>query len=225
MLQNMNLSGGAEIPSGAPADDIDFSILRKMCRIKGVLPTSRACDVSLLETITFNPDFQEVFAMSQTDGPAESVGIKANRKECDLAVLAALPKEREAVEVVFGKGKTLRIEDDPHVYKEIYLEIAGKRKRVILAVLPTMGNTRAGVSAANFFRSFKTRKVFMVGIAGGTPLPGNSSDHVRLGDVVIGQSVFEWDFIKREEGGEVVYRDSDQRLSQEVFQFVANFKS
>ncbi|MBD9507970.1 hypothetical protein IB277_14595 [Ensifer sp. ENS07] len=223
VFQNMNLSGGISIPSGAPSDDIDFLALLKMSRTSGLLQRIRDCDISRLESITFDPAFQEVFAMSQTDGAAERI-IK-DAEVCDLAILTALPKEREAVEVVFGKGKTLEVDGDPQLYKEIFVQIAGKRKRVILAVLPTMGNARAGVTAANFFRSFKTKHAFMVGIAGGAPLPGTPLEHVRLGDVVIGQSVFEWDHVKRTAGGEVTYRDSDQRLSQKIFQLVANFKS
>ena len=225
VFQKMTLSGGADIPSGARDDDIDLSLLLKMCRMKEFLPIIRDCKISHLETIPFNPVFQEIFAMSQTDGTADSDAVAVGLPECDLVILTALPKEREAVEVVFGKGKPFRVAGDPQLYKQINLEIAGRQKRIVLAVLPTMGNVRAGVAASNALRSFKTKNAFMVGIAGATPFPAMPSDHVRLGDVVIGQSVLEWDFGKRSADGSLEVRDSGQRLSHDVFQFVANLRS
>lgn len=226
VFQNMGISTGEVIPSAKPRDDIDFAALLKQCRSRGILAEIRDCPVEKLETMAFHPSFEEAFRFSQTDGYASMTEIqKTLRYKVDLAILTALPKEREAVEVVFGKGRDKQFDNDPHVYKLINYEIDGMVKEIAVAVLAEMGNTLSGVTSTDFMRSIDATHTIMVGIAGGCPLPTNAQEDIRLGDVVIGQSIMEIDFLKRKPDGSIEYRDSPQKVSYSLTQMVRNLQS
>jgi nucleoside phosphorylase len=161
-------------------------------------------------------------------GPAELKGPDADnnvRKKVDLAVLTALSKEMQAVEAVFGNGRTISRPNDPHLYKWIELKIGTEVKTIVVAAPSAIGNVRAAVIALDLMRSFEPRYVVMVGIAGGCPNPGQPSEHVRLGDVVIGDSVLEYDHVKRTGDGELELRDSAQRIAYSWSQAVVHLKS
>tara|TARA_Y100000815_G_scaffold72800_1_gene61563 strand:+ start:21281 stop:22945 length:1665 start_codon:yes stop_codon:yes gene_type:complete len=226
VFQNMAISTGDVIPSANPKDDIDFAALLKQCRSRGLLAEIKDCPIDKLETMAFQSSFEEAFRFSQTDGYASMNEVqKPQRYKVDLAILTALPKEREAVEMVFGEGRDKQFENDPHVYKLIDYEIDGMVKQIAVAVLSEMGNTLSGVTSTDFMRSIDAAHTVMVGIAGGCPLPNNAQEDVRLGDVVIGQSIMEIDFLKRKPDGSIEYRDSPQKVSYSLTQMVRNLQS
>ncbi|WFP64779.1 hypothetical protein [Mesorhizobium sp. WSM4904] len=226
VFQNMSVLGGDVVPSGRRHDDIDFGSLVKVCRASGILKRIRGCHVQELESLCFEQTFQEAFAMSQTGGYVQGSNDRSpSPMRVDLAILTALPKEREAVEAVFGTGHPFRVDGDPHIYKMIDFEIQGTVKKVVVAVLSEMGNVRAGVTGTDLLRSFSPSMVLMVGIAGGCPNPSHFSEHVRLGDVVVARSVLEYDHVKRLSDGTVEFRDSPQRLSYTIAQIVAALRS
>jgi nucleoside phosphorylase len=184
--------------------------------------------VGNLERLAFDSRFLEAFSMSQTAGSAELIGREAGgnvRKRVDLAILTALSKEMEAVEAVFGKGRTISRPTDPHLYKWIDLKIGTEVKTIVVAAPSAIGNVRAAVTALDLMRSFEPRYVVMVGIAGGCPNPCEPSEHVRLGDVVIGDSVLEYDHVRRTLGEELEVRDSPQRIAYSWSQAVVHLKS
>jgi nucleoside phosphorylase len=225
IFQKMNSFGGDLVPSGNPGDDIDFSSLLKMCRANGFLTRINNSQINELDTLCFDPKFQEAFSMSQIDGTVQSASPAHHLIEVDLAILTALPKEREAVEEVFGKGELKTIDGDPNIYRVIRIDVDGSTKTVVLGVLSGMGNTRSGSSSADFLRSFNARHTLLLGIAGGCPNPSNFESHVRLGDVVIGQSILEHDLVKRLVGGKIEVRDTAQRLSYSITQIVRHMQS
>lgn len=226
VFQRMGISTGDVIPSAKPKDDIDFAALLKQCRSRGLLAEIRDCPIEKLETLAFHPSFQEAFQFSQTDGYALMTGPqKPQRYKVDLAILTALPKEREAVEMVFGVGRDKHFDNDPHIYKLIDFHVDGMVKQIAVAVLAGMGNTLSGVTSTDFMRSFDAAHTIMVGIAGGCPLPANAEEDIRLGDVVIGQSIMETDFLKRKPDGSIEYRDSPQKVSYSLTQMVRNLQS
>jgi nucleoside phosphorylase len=228
VFQRMSALGGDLVPSGCPGEDIDFVDLAKACRVAGVLEEIRRCPVGKLERLAFDSRFLEAFSMSQTAGSAESTGLDAGnsvRKKVDLAVLTALSKEMEAVEAVFGNGRTIGRRNDPHLYKWIELKVGTELKTIVVAAPSAIGNVRAAVTAMDLMRSFKPRYVVMVGIAGGCPNPCEPSDHFRLGDVVIGDSVLEYDHVKRTVDGRLEVRDSAQRIAYSWSQAVVHLRS
>lgn len=225
VFQKMSISAGDIIPSGKPTDDIDFPALVKHCRVRNILRKIRNHPIDKLETLAFGRDFVEAFTYSQTNGFAQMTNPAPERYPVDLAILTALPKEREAVEAVFGKGRDKQFKNDPHIYKIIDFKVGDATKTIAVGVLSAMGNTRSGVTSTDFLRSFDAKHTVMVGIAGGCPLPEKGEDDIRLGDVVIGESVLEYDYVKRLEDGSVEVRDSPQRLSYSLTQVVRSLQS
>jgi nucleoside phosphorylase len=223
VFQNMIRFGSGNIPSGNPRDDIDFSALVKMCRGKRVIERILDCPINLLDTFCFDNDFVEAFTMSQTDGFA-AVPAQAEF-QTDLAILTAIPKEREAVEAVFGPSRIKRFPDDPNVYRLIEFEVDGSKKNIVVAVLSDMGNTLSASTATDFLRSCKPKHIWMIGIAGGCPKPSDAVEDIRLGDVVIGRTILESDFGKLLPDGTFEVRDSPQRVSYQLTQFVKQFQS
>lgn len=79
--------------------------------------------------------------------------------------------------------------------------------KVALAITSGDGNNKAAIRAEKMLQHFpKLDVIFMVGIAGGAPaLPlyaGSDTDtinekHVRLGDIVVSNGVFQYDYIKK----------------------------
>ena len=71
-------------------------------------------------------------------------------------------------------------------YTEGSIPGSGGVHRVVLALLPDMGNNSAAHRATLLLEHFPmVHTVLMVGIAGGAPNPAKPEDHVRLGDIVV----------------------------------------
>lgn len=83
---------------------------------------------------------------------------------------------------------------------------SGEIHKVALARTIGDNNNKAAIRAAKLLEHFPNLEViFMVGIAGGTPvLPGVYDDdplnhldkHVRLGDIVVSKGIFQYDYVK-----------------------------
>jgi nucleoside phosphorylase len=213
VFQRLVYLGGMRVPSKTPAEDIQFDLLVKACRVSGILEDIRGADPDKLDELASDPRFQNAFRGTHTAGPFERLGgTMSSKKKVDLAIVAALPKEREAIEAIFGVGKPYSVEHDPHVYKLINLEIAGREYSVAVATQSDMGNARAAVTAANMLRTFEPGLFALVGIAGGCPDPTDPDTHIRLGDVVVSTSVIEYDHVKRNADGSLDARDYPQRV-------------
>ena len=221
VFQNMSVLGGDNVPSGSPSEDIDYGSLLKILRSAGLLERVRRSTPEQLEQLPFEPMYAEAITMSQTEGFAEKAGpVVPESLTVDLAIVVALPKEREAVEEVFGVGKNLKVSNDPHVYKLIEIQFEGRPKRIVVATLSEMGNARASITSTEVLRSFSPRFILMIGIAGGMPKPAKPEEHVRLGDVVIGRTILEYDHVKRKQDGDIEVRDAAQRISAMITQLV-----
>ncbi|EXJ80944.1 hypothetical protein A1O3_07232 [Capronia epimyces CBS 606.96] len=119
-----------------------------------------------------------------------------DRDDFEIAIICALPIERDAVEVLleaeyetdgFSYGKAAR---DPNAYTTGRLG----NQDVVLAYMPGMGTISAAAVAANLRISFKRIKLgIVVGICGGVPKTSDGEEIV-LGDVIISTSVIQVDF-------------------------------
>ena len=85
---------------------------------------------------------------------------------------------------------------------------SGAYHNIALARMSGAGTNNAAIRAANMINHFPNLKIiFMVGIAGGTPvIPSHFNEldsdqileqHVRLGDIVVGDSIIQYDYVKR----------------------------
>jgi nucleoside phosphorylase len=129
----------------------------------------------LLEDIAYDPRFIVAFRGTHSAGPFDQAASAKmpTKRQIDLAIITALPKEREAVEAVFGEGRALTLEGDPHVYHFLELDVAGRIRTVVIGTPSDMGNARAAVIATDMLRTFSPRFTALVGIAGGCPTPEN----------------------------------------------------
>ena len=126
-----------------------------------------------------------------------------------VGVITALPKEYAAVyamldgPVEVGKGGR-----GQRTYTEGSIPGSGGVHRVVLALLPDMGNNSAAHRATLLLEHFpRVGMLLMVGIAGGAPNPAKPEDHVRLGDIVVSGShgIVQYDYVAETES-ETVHR-------------------
>ncbi|PQK08914.1 hypothetical protein BB8028_0001g09860 [Beauveria bassiana] len=111
------------------------------------------------------------------------------REECTIAWVCALNVEFEAsLYMLDDQYKLPSIADDENAYM---LGSIGKHKVVMTCLAGQNGTNRAAVVVTNLRRSFKgIHTIFVVGIGGGAP---SMDDDIRLGDVVVGTSVIQYD--------------------------------
>lgn len=119
-----------------------------------------------------------------------------------FGIITALSKEYAAVLVMLqnpveknfpgsGAGRRFLVGDIP--------ARSGKH-RVVLLLLPDMGNNPAAIGATLLHNYFPTvDSIIMVGIAGGVPNSVKPEDNVRLGDVVVSDrnGVVQYDYVKQ----------------------------
>ncbi|KAL4860638.1 hypothetical protein BDV12DRAFT_94262 [Aspergillus spectabilis] len=126
-----------------------------------------------------------------------------SRNDFAIAIICALPLEAEAVETLFDEhydrlGKHYgKAPGDANAYINGRL---GKHD-VVLCYMPEMGKRSAAGVASSLKISYRGVKLALViGICGGAPSPPDYQE-IFLGDVVISDSVIEYDFGKQYPGG------------------------
>ncbi|KAL5000016.1 purine and uridine phosphorylase [Aspergillus recurvatus] len=126
-----------------------------------------------------------------------------NRNDFAIAIICALPLEAEAVEALFDEhydrlGKHYgKQPSDANAY------INGRigKHDVVLCYMPEMGKRSAAGVASSLKISYRGVKLaLVVGICRGVPSPPEYQE-IFLGDVIIGDSVIEYDFGRQYPGG------------------------
>ncbi|CEL11460.1 hypothetical protein ASPCAL14562 [Aspergillus calidoustus] len=126
-----------------------------------------------------------------------------SRNDFAIAIICALPLEADAVETLFDEhydqlGKYYgKRQGDANAY------INGRigKHDVVLCYMPGMGKRSAAGVAANLRVSYVGIKLaLVVGICGGAPSPPEYRE-IFLGDVIISDSVVEYDFGRQYPGG------------------------
>lgn len=126
-----------------------------------------------------------------------------SRDDFTIAIICALPLEAEAVEALFDEtydrfGKYYSKErGDANAYVNGRI---GKHD-VVLCYMPGMGKGSAAGVASSLLVSYPAvRLTLVVGICGGAPPPPEYQE-IFLGDVIISDSVIEYDFGRQYPGG------------------------
>ncbi|KAF5971617.1 Pfs domain-containing protein [Fusarium bulbicola] len=113
----------------------------------------------------------------------------SNQHDSYVGIICALPHELAAVRATFDETleKYKKIEGDANYY------FTGKiaHHNVVTTCLPKMGTNYAASTAKDMSRSFNPSLCLLVGIGGGVP---SAKHDIRLGDVVVGSSVVQYDF-------------------------------
>ncbi|KAI1044531.1 hypothetical protein LB505_011047 [Fusarium chuoi] len=106
-----------------------------------------------------------------------------------VGIICALPHELAAVRATFDVTleKYKKVEGDANCY------FTGKiaHHSVVATCLPKMGTNHAASTAKDMSRSYNPSLCLLVGIGGGVP---SDKHDIRLGDVVVGNSVVQYDF-------------------------------
>ncbi|KAH6884894.1 nucleoside phosphorylase domain-containing protein [Thelonectria olida] len=120
----------------------------------------------------------------------------ADRNEFEIAIVCALHRELDAVELVLDEiwnerdHKYGRAVGDYNFYKTGRIG----QFNVVLVLLPNMGKAAAAGTAAGIRSSFPAVKLaFLTGICGGVPFTDRRKEMI-LGDVVISTTLVQYDF-------------------------------
>ncbi|KAI9035586.1 uncharacterized protein KD926_003246, partial [Aspergillus affinis] len=144
-----------------------------------------------------------------------------SRIDFAIAIICALPLEAEAVEALFDEtynrfGKHYgKQRGDANAY------VNGRISKhdVVLCYMPGMGKGSAASVASSLLVSYTGIKLaLVVGICGGAPPPPKYQE-IFLGDVIISDSVIEYDFGRQYPGGfqpKTGLKDTLGRLSREI---------
>jgi nucleoside phosphorylase len=152
-----------------------------------------------------------------------------DRKSFRVAVICALPREADAVNLLFDqfwdevRDPYGRAEGDTNTY------ITGRigDHHVVLAVLPNMGTNSAAAATASLRSSYTDLKLaILVGICGGVPRVANFD--VFLGDVVVSKTIIQYDYGRQYPGHFAVkstVEDSLGRANKDIRGLFAVFET
>jgi nucleoside phosphorylase len=89
-------------------------------------------------------------------------------------------------------------------YRDVNVYTIGRmgKHNIVVCPLPHMGKVNAAVAATNLRFSFPNiRLSLLVGICGGVPVPSGGAPEIFLGDVLISDSMIEYDVGRQHAGG------------------------
>ncbi|KAF4959265.1 hypothetical protein FSARC_10781 [Fusarium sarcochroum] len=153
----------------------------------------------------------------------------AERKYFRVAIICALPREADAVTLLFDRfwdeerDPYGRADGDTNTY------ITGQigEHHVVLAVLPNMGTNSAAAATASLRSSYTGLKLaILVGICGGVPRIDNID--AFLGDVVVSKTIIQYDFGRQYPGYFAVkntIEDSLGRPNKDIRSLLAVFET
>ncbi|KAL4739322.1 hypothetical protein BDV11DRAFT_215259 [Aspergillus similis] len=154
----------------------------------------------------------------------------SSRDEFAIAIICALTLEAEAVKELFNKtynrlGEHYRKEpgdDNAYVNRRI------GNHNVVVCYMPGMGKGSAASVASSLKISYKRIEVaLVVGICGGAPYPVSGGE-VFLGDVIISDSVVQYNFGRQYPGGfekKLGVRDTLGRPNQAICSILASLQA
>jgi nucleoside phosphorylase len=132
----------------------------------------------------------------------EMDGEKMNDyKNIKIGIITALPKELAAMKAMLRNVKECFFDDKGagHRYFIGEIDSANNKTHLIALALCGMGNNIAAIRATNMLSHFKyIESIIMTGIAGGIPSYTDDDKQIRLGDIVVSNGVYQYDFVKEE---------------------------
>ncbi|KAF5642374.1 hypothetical protein F52700_3170 [Fusarium sp. NRRL 52700] len=182
-----------------PSESVDVS--SKSLKDSGIGPSvarsdfeSQTSSRSLLDRCLTEPS-TKCGTNSIPTAAAPSLPRKAHvRNRYRVGIICALPKELMAVRALLDETH-VGLKNSKDDYNKYTLGRMGPHN-VVATCLAEYGTNSAARTAGDMKRSFSLRFCLLVGIGGGVP----SAQHdIRLGDVVVGESVVQYDLGKETE--------------------------
>ena len=160
---------------------------------------------------------------TQAKGAVSTSRDRGPENGMDFGIIVALPLELQAVlghladcqQIVVGQA------DQRTYFRGNIVTERGSSYRLVVAMVPRMGNLDAALLTADMIRAWKPRHVLVVGIAGGT-VPGSQ----HLGDVVVSDNVVYYEQAKLKPGSielRPVGSQSDPLLFDRARNFMGNW--
>jgi len=116
-----------------------------------------------------------------------------DRDDFQIAIICALPLEAECVQATFDQLWDKKYGKANGDYNAYTFGVISEHN-VVLAHMPEMGKVSAATVAAGLRSSFKRiRAAFVVGICGAAPFRPDDQSEIILGDVVISESLVQYD--------------------------------
>lgn len=149
--------------------------------------------------------------------------------DVSIAILTALPTEFAAVKMLLENPKVCRLKklNTNEAGNRYYcgtiksLENPEKKHRLILVLLPKMGNDFSSIISTKLQENIPSIKdIIICGIAGGVP------QRVRLGDVVVStEGIVEYDYGRNRDFGEFELKEESQECSLFLKEAVEYYKA
>jgi len=136
---------------------------------------------------------------TEVAAPGAVLGRTLNENQADFVIITALDKEAKAIVRRLENHSIKRFEDkDIRTYHcgTIPIEDSDQVYRVVVVLLPSMGEISAASAVIDATTRWDPRFVLMVGIAGGIP-----QDNLDLGDVVVAEQIIGYEYGKVTEDG------------------------
>jgi nucleoside phosphorylase len=151
-----------------------------------------------------------------------------SRSEFETAIICALPLEFDAVEALFDEHYDDTVYGKQQGDENFYRTGRISQHSIVLACLPGIGKGSAASVASNILVSFvKVNLALVVGICGGVPYPSANTELI-LGDVIISDSIVEYDFGSQYPDGfqpNVRVRETLDRTNRGLRTFLSGLKT
>lgn len=181
--------------------------------------SSLAADASITTERTLTPEMARAAA---EDAAARVYG------RLRVAILNAIPHEHAAILAIFGEPNSIpsRENADCTIYYVRVPREGMDDSFVALAGITGQGIAQAAAAAAQL--KYKCRhldKIILVGIAAAQPDLDDKEKDVRLGDIVIGDKIIQYDHIKLSDGKRELRGDGLPPADRELFSCVNNLRA
>ena len=141
-----------------------------------------------------------IFPINKPYKSKVQLGVNDMENQATIGVLTALPKEYAAVKLLLNDTKEVFFNEagNGERYLSGNLDSVDGRKHHIVLMQCGEGNNKAALRCAQMLKSFPNiQAVIMCGIAGGVPNLDKADEDVWLGDIVVANSVFQYDYGKK----------------------------
>lgn len=148
-------------------------------------------------------------------------------KQINFAVINAIPHEYAATKAVFGEAETIPSAFRKQTVRYVTLQnAAGDDMYVALAGTSGAGIAQAAAATSQVHITCPyVKKVILIGIAAGQPNLLDKEKDVRLGDVVVGDKLIQYDHIKRTDGRSELRGDNIMPADRQLVQAVDRLRA
>ncbi|WP_369160484.1 hypothetical protein [Candidatus Thiodiazotropha sp. LNASS1] len=124
--------------------------------------------------------------ISQDEVLTTDLARQVDVETVDFAVVVALPKELDALKKHIPElGRVQASQEDSRTYYKATVRTGIRdHYRIVVTLLPTMGNLDAAHATADLINRWNPRYILVAGIAGGI-----NSNTQRLGDIIVSESI------------------------------------